>query len=95
MINMMRKLHKVIEEMLNEIPKDREALRDSLKDILSSLNYAPPELIETLWWSETHGVLLDYIDIPEEEWEYEVFSIFSTKSVEDLKELFNHLDDNE
>lgn len=83
----MRDLSKVISDILEVIPKPEEDLIISLCKIRESVRYSAPELIN-MWWNETHSVLIDCItENPTQDWEYKVWSIFTTKSVDELKEL--------
>lgn len=59
-----------------------------MKDNQSSVCFSAPELL-SMWWDEVHDTLCNHIpEIPNEEWQFKVLSIFSTKSVEELKEIF-------
>lgn len=83
----MRDLSKVLNDILNVIPKPEEDLIISLCKIRESVRYSAPELIG-MWWDEVHSILMSYItENPIQDWQYEVWSIFTTKSVDELKEL--------
>jgi len=42
----------------------------------------------SMWWNEVHETLWCFIpEKPSEEWQFKILSIFSTKSVEELKEI--------
>jgi hypothetical protein len=84
----MRDLSKVLNDILEVIPKPEEDLIISLCKIRESIRYSAPELI-SMWWDEAHGTLIDYVSItkPMKDWEYRVWSIFTTRSVEEIKEL--------
>ena len=74
----------VINEMLKHIPTEKE---EFIKDLLWNLNdssYKAPE--DTIQWERTMGTIQKHIPMPEQEWELEVCSIFTTKSVNDIKE---------
>lgn len=82
----MRNLVTVLNEIIEVIPKENDEMINHLKHLRESASYSAPEVMY-MWWNLVHESLLDYIsDIPKEEWEWKVFSIFSTKSVEELKE---------
>lgn len=84
---MSRNLEDVIEEMIKEIPSSEQRFINQLKDNQTSVNFSAPELLG-MWWDEVHGTLCSHIpEIPNEEWQFKVLSIFSTKSVEELKEI--------
>jgi hypothetical protein len=86
-----RNLCKIVEEMLEEIPTDQENFISSLKDNLSSVSYSAPEAIG-FWWNQVYTTLQYYIpDKPIEEWHFKVMSIFSAKTVDDLKEEYKKI----
>ena len=84
-----RNLHNVIENMIREIPEiEGGGLILSLKSKQESVRFSAPELMY-VWWEEVHSCLMYYFgEKPSEEWEYKVLSIFSTRTVEELKEFF-------
>ena len=85
-IEMDRKLTDVIDEILEIIPEQETDFINQLKDIHASVSCAPPELFGT-WWSETYETLWSNIPPkPTEYWQYKVLSIFSTKSVDEIKD---------
>jgi hypothetical protein len=86
----MRELSNVIEAMLEKIPEEN-GLYSTLMSNLESTKFAPPEMIKHFWWSEVHSNLMEAINIPKEDWEFNVLSIFSTKSVEELREYFQNI----
>ena len=51
--------------------------------ILSDNSYKSPE--ETIQWERTMRTLIKHIPIPKEDWEFNVLSIFTTRSIENLK----------
>lgn len=82
---------KVITEMLKHVPKEKEQF---IKDLLWNLNdasYKAPE--ETIQWSRTMGTLQKHIPLPKEDWEFEVCSIFTTNSVDDLKAMVDEVNE--
>ena len=76
----------VIQQMLNNIPEEKIDLIKDLKWNLEDAMYKAPE--ETLQWERTMKTLQKHIPTPVEEWEFKVISIFSTRSIEELKSLF-------
>lgn len=85
----MRSLRDVINQMLEVIPSTEEDTINEFNRVLDSLNYSAPEL-EYMWWDEAHGIILDCIeDNNFTDWKLEIVSIFSTKSIEEVKAIFN------
>lgn len=78
-----RNCWEVIQQMINKVPEDKEALLDDLEWNLEDAAYKPPE--ETIQWQRTQSTLIKHIPKPIEDWEFEVLSIFTTMSIEDLK----------
>jgi hypothetical protein len=84
---MSRDLKNVIENMMTEVPENEFDLICSLKSKQESVKFSAPELMD-MWWQEVYDCLMYYIgENPKEEWEYKVLSVFSTKSVQELKAL--------
>ena len=54
-------------------------------------DYKAPE--ETLHWQRTMETLQKYIPAPTQEWEFKVLSIFTTKPIKELKEVFEAMQD--
>ena len=75
----------VIDKMLLEIPKDKTDFISDLTWNFEDAMYKAPE--ETLQWQRTMETLMKHIPEPTEEWEYKVLSIFTTKSIEELKKI--------
>ena len=78
-----RDCSRVISEMIDKIPANK-------KDIINALlwNYQDAKLKapeDTVQWLRTHETLRKYIPTPKEEWEFEVYSIFTKRPVEILK----------
>ena len=74
--------------MIDRIPADK---KDFIKDLqwnYEDATYKAPE--ETLQWDRTQSTLIEHIPNPSEDWEFEVLSIFTTKSVEDLRIAFKN-----
>lgn len=77
----------IITLMLNEVPSSETEFIEALKWNYEDASYKPPE--ETIQWGRTMETLMDFIPNPSEEWEFKVLSIFTTKSIEDLKRMAN------
>ena len=73
--------------MLEKVPTEKTDFIKDLKWNYEDASYKAPE--ETLQWERTMNTLQKHIPIPKEEWEYDVLSIFTTKSIDELKILFN------
>ena len=83
----MRDLSNILQQIINEIPITEQEFTNNLKDNLSSVSCAAPELIN-MWWNEVHETLWNFIpEKPNKEWQFKILSIFSTKTVEELKEI--------
>jgi|ERR1035437_175475 hypothetical protein len=76
----------IIMKMLDRIPDEKTELIKDLEWNFEDASYKAPE--ETLQWQRTMETLMKHIPAPTEEWEFEVLSIFTTKSVEKVKEMF-------
>ena len=91
---MMRKLIDVIDEMLSVIPEKERDLIAFFEDVKESQRVRAPEDM-TGWWeiSDELGYILNEIeDIPKfirriktPEWKLKLFSIFSTQSLDEIK----------
>ena len=91
---MMRKLIDVIDEMLSVIPEKERDLIAFFKDVKESQRVRAPEDM-TGWWeiSDELGIMLnEFDDIPKllrriliPEWKLKLFSIFSTQSLDEIK----------
>jgi hypothetical protein len=90
----MRNLIDVIDEMLSVIPIKEKMLIAFFKDIKESQKVRAPEDM-TGWWeiSDELGIMLnEFDDIPKllrriliPEWKLKLFSIFSTQSLDEIK----------
>lgn len=83
----MRDCRTIIKEMLSIIPKEQFNLIDALERNYDDAVYYPPE--SNIQWIRVHETLVKYILNPVEDWEFEVLSIFTTKSIDELKQLIN------
>lgn len=73
----------VIVEMIKHIPKDKKELLEDLEWNYEDASYKAPE--EFTQWYNTMTTLQKHFPDPKENWEFEVLSIFTTLSIEDLK----------
>jgi|SRR6478736_3699063 len=73
----------VIQVMMDMIPKDQTEFLKALQWNLEDAAYKAPE--ETLQWERTAYTLSKYIPVPEQDWELQVVSIFTTEPVEAIK----------
>jgi len=73
----------VIAEMLEKVPTDKTHLINDLEWNLEDASYKAPE--QNIQWQRTQQTLINHFPEPKEQWEFEVLSIFTTKSIEDLK----------
>ncbi len=77
----------VIKSMLSKIPVEKSELINDLNWNYEDAKYKAPE--ETLQWIRTQHTLNKHIIIPIEIWEFEILSIFTTLSIDKLKEMIN------
>lgn len=80
----MRDIFKVIEQIRNVLGEDNEysEIKASLEDLEYRLRFKAPELV----WDYTYIVLITKFIPPKTEIDYQVLSVWTTKSVEELKE---------
>lgn len=71
--------------MLEKVPADKTELIKDLEWNYEDASYKAPE--ETLQWNRTMQTLMKHIPEPKAEWEFEILSIFTTKTVDELKSL--------
>jgi len=76
----------VIAKMIEKIPADKIEFIKALEWNKEDAAYKAPE--ETLQWERTMSTLQKHIPTPCEDWEFEVLSIFTTRSIEELKTMF-------
>ena len=72
--------------MMEKIPTDKTEFLEDLRWNFEDAGYKPPE--GTLQWERTMDTLMKHIPSPKEDWEFEVISIFTTKTVEEVKKSF-------
>jgi len=82
----MRNCCQIINQMIEKIPTDKTVFIKDLQWNYEDAAYKAPE--ETLQWYRTQSTLIKHIPQPKEDWEFEVLSIFTTKSVEDIRNMF-------
>ena len=75
----------VIVKMLEKIPETEKDFIKALQWNYDDASYKAPE--ENIQWIRTHGTLVKHIKSPTKDWEYEVLSIFTTRPVDEIKEL--------
>jgi len=88
----MRNLVRVINDIVKFIPKDNFDFIKELERIKSDqIQWTAPESM--VRWEEASYALEDFLynPIPTEEWEFEILSIWSTKSIEEVKEEYKEL----
>lgn len=74
----------VINKMMELVPKDRADFIKDLEWNFEDASYKAPE--ETLQWQRTMRTLQKHIPMPKQDWEFEVLHIFTTKSIEQIKQ---------
>jgi predicted RNA-binding protein with RPS1 domain len=77
----------VINKMLKVIPETEVQIICALENNKIDASYKAPE--ETIQWERTAQTLQFYIRKPNKDWHWKVLSIFSTKSIEEVKRMFN------
>jgi len=87
----MRNCCEVINQMLAFIPSDKTEFIKDLQQNHYDASFNAPE--DALQWHRTMRTLLKHIPIEKnnlekDDWEFEVLSIFTTKSIDELKEYF-------
>ena len=80
-----RNCEEIIQQMIAKIPADKKEFLKDLKWNLEDAKYKAPE--ETIQWIRTGNTLERHIQKPKEDWEFEVLSIFTTRSIEELKKI--------
>lgn len=82
---MPRICHEVIDAIVLIIPLEETLFIEMLKEAReSSLTREPEEVIQ---WKYTSIIINSFISSPSKDWEFEVLSIFTTFSVERLKQM--------
>jgi hypothetical protein len=75
----------VIRKMMEHLPEEKKEFKADLEWNLEDASFKAPE--ETLQWNRTMQTLEKHIPKPSEDWEYEMLSIFTTRSINELKEM--------
>jgi len=75
----------VIATMLKLVPETETELIKDLEWNFDDASYKAPE--ETLQWQRTMQTLGKHIPKPTEDWHFDVLSIFTTRSVDELKSI--------
>ena len=83
----------VITQMLAEIPETETAFISDLNWNHKDAWYKAPE--ETIQWQRTMQTLINHIPKPEFDWQWKVLSIFTMKSIEEVKKLFKEKNGND
>lgn len=85
----MRYCANVIDQMLEHIPLDQINLIERLKWCLNDAGYRPPE-DQFISFNYTMEALQENILEIKEEWHFKVLSIFTNKTLEEYKEMYNN-----
>ena len=75
----------VIDKMMSKIPEQHTEFLKALKWNREDASYKAPE--QKIQWQRTMETLMEHIPTPRKTWEFEVLSIFTTRSIAELKEL--------
>lgn len=78
-----RNCQEVIAKMMEKIPSDKTDFIKDLQWNFEDAGYKAPE--ETLQWERTMQTLQKHIPKPITDWEFELLSIFTTRSIDELK----------
>ena len=74
----------VITKMLDTIPEEKTELIKDLQFNFENAGY------EAMQWQKTMQTLMRHIPVPTADWEFEMLSILTTKSIEEVKEIFKN-----
>ena len=85
---MRRNCCEVVLNMLKFVPFDRMEFVQDLNWNYSDASYKPLE--ENLQWQRLSKTINKHISIPTQDWEFELLSEFTTKSITELKQMVNH-----
>ena len=78
-----RNCQEVIKKIVEKIPSDKIEFIKDLEWNFDDAGYKAPE--ETIQWERTMETLQNHIPMPIADWEFEVLSIFTTRTIEELK----------
>jgi len=81
-----RSYTEVLKRMIVLIPETEVELIKALEADLEDGFYKAPE--ETVQWWATSETLELYIPLPKEDWHFEILSIYTNKSIEEIKKVF-------
>jgi hypothetical protein len=70
--------------MLDTIPEEKTELIKDLQFNFENAGY------EAMQWQKTMQTLMRHIPVPTADWEFEMLSILTTKSIEEVKEIFKN-----
>lgn len=82
-----RNLPDVITQIIKEVPNSEPQMLQDLAWCYEDSVYKAPE--EGIGWDRVQQVLIDHIPVPQKHWHWKVLSIFTTRSIGELKVLFN------
>lgn len=74
----------VITQMLEKIPVTEEVFIKDLQWNYEDASFKAPK--ENTQWIKTHQTLFKHIPVPKKDWEFEVLSIFSTMTIDEIKD---------
>lgn len=80
-----RSIYTVIDQLKAVVPPGEDALIGRLDKVASDAVYRAPEAVYLSWELLGEALHYDMAAIPTEDWHFEVYSIFSTRSIEDIK----------
>lgn len=80
-----RNFSEVIQDMIDKIPQDEVCFLNRLKEDMEDAFIKAPE--ETVQWHRVSETLQTHISNPNKDWHFEVLSIFTTKTIDELKEI--------
>lgn len=83
-----RDCQEIISKIIEKIPEDQKEFLKDLKWNYEDAGYKAPE--ESIQWQRTMETLQKHITQPSESWQWEVLSIFTTRSIDELKSMFKN-----
>ena len=87
----MRNISDVLNSVINAIPENfenKEYIKREFDTICYNATYTAPELMY-LQWQFAYEILMEHCisSYPNEDWQWKVMSIFSTRTVDELKKF--------
>jgi len=79
-----RDFHKIFRKIKNLIPVSRHCFIEDMDWVIEDASYKPPE--DDLPWRRCFDALQKNIEIPREDWEIKIWSIFSEIPEDEIKE---------